>query len=226
MMGIFTTRATSSMLYQMPTASHELSRFLNRKLHSLLPETFDSYKLKLNDLVVTPIDIQKFGNIRYKQFERFLRPGGASQSGFINRTESLADIYFRDLATTEQLGISFLEIALVIERLINPLLINNDVIEIRTQVRRAEIFTVNKFQYRGFQQCPFENYVDGCDQKHTSCDFIIKTGRGSLKISGLVPHLLRTHHFCEGSVSYRIDPANACHILGIQGKSSEDISFR
>jgi hypothetical protein len=81
-------------------------------------------------------------------------------------------------------------------------------------------------QYRGSQSCPW-----GCDPESWSqamwgdFDFLIVNRRTGLYFTGpgMIVHLIREHHFFEGSKSpYRVSPTKAALTLGLLTKSNPD----
>ena len=61
---------------------------------------------------------------------------------------------------------------------------------------------------------------DGVTYRHGDRDFLIidRIQRTYLRGSGLLPHLIREHHFFEGAHSrYRLDPERAARVLGLAG---------
>lgn len=213
MMCISTFRAINSVARCFPSMVHKNyhTRDVSKLYSQIFSPQFKAYShssasnqstRKLSGEVVTPLDIKKLGLDRFRQFEKWLRPGrgieNSALSGFISEHDTLEDIAQKDAAIMKELGVDYTQIADAIER-----------------VSSYSEYTVCVTSWRGFQVCPFEGYVDDCDQVRSSIDIAIGGKRGILKIPGLMLHLLRSHHFCEGNVPYRLDPVRACHILKI-----------
>jgi|GEM_PF-2048463 len=81
-------------------------------------------------------------------------------------------------------------------------------------------FLVSSVSYCGWQDCPFENSQgEPCQEIiYSTTDFSIKNtiNQQSIDFPGLAIHLIRDHHFFEGSVKYRVDPEKAIGVLGIK----------
>jgi hypothetical protein len=73
--------------------------------------------------------------------------------------------------------------------------------------------------YLGYQECPFEDASGSLckDSSYGHSDFVVRnmdTGC-EIRLPGLAIHLIRDHHFFEGAVSYRVDPAQAAAVLAL-----------
>jgi hypothetical protein len=83
-----------------------------------------------------------------------------------------------------------------------------------------EGFRITGIQYRGLQDCPFdETRVGTCKPFIYSagnyCVENVETKR-EIRFPGLIIHLAREHHFFEGSVTYRLEPSEAIDVLGLE----------
>jgi hypothetical protein len=69
----------------------------------------------------------------------------------------------------------------------------------------------------GCQECPFEDASGSLceDDSLGHSDFVVRNinVERELRFPGLAIHLIRDHHFFEGAVSYRVDPAQAAAVL-------------
>lgn len=79
------------------------------------------------------------------------------------------------------------------------------------------VFRVKTLQWGGLQVCPFryETNKDGVAScGFASTDLLIQNERqnAGVYVAGLLPHLIRDHHFFEGG-SYRLDPRKITKIL-------------
>jgi hypothetical protein len=75
-------------------------------------------------------------------------------------------------------------------------------------------FQVFVQQWRGMQECPW-----GCGYPPgASYDFLLLNRKTGAFVTGpgMITHLIREHHFCEGRESpYRVDPIQLARVLGL-----------
>lgn len=139
-----------------------------------------------------------------------MRPGSLSQVGFLGWGESLVEILREDEEIIMRLGISHEQIANRIEYFMT----------------KARFWTNGKFvswseYYRGSQECPWEcTGKDGSlNLPYSNADIRITNlwKLTSIRLSGLIVHLIRDHHFYEGRSSpYRADPELLAKILELR----------
>lgn len=146
-----------------------------------------------------------------------------SYSGFLAPYDTLEEVLIADRIYLASQGVTFDQLADAIEYAAK------NVWEDYTD----QPVKVTEIGYMGSQWCPF-----GCDVK-TDRDIFIKStdesfdkrlyrqpGDGqvpetkhepdSYRVSGLIPHLIREHHFLEGRVQYRADPSILIPLLKIK----------
>jgi len=164
------------------------------------------------------------------RIEARMRPGAFSESGFLDASERLAEVVERDAAVLARLGVSHEEIADRLERLVcRRLQMENDrstreIMEhSRTHgwVRGYEvaqgIIAVTPLRYMGHQNCPFESQDGILCGERSSMDspFYNTVNDKILVVAELALHLIRDHHFFEGSVPYRADPQEILEVIRI-----------
>lgn len=152
------------------------------------------------------------------------------ESCFLAPYETFEEVYNNDLNTLIKMGITCEQISeglISILKDYSPLPWNNNNDDPRLQglniipPTNASIYDdLNKYIIQdkfvivsmttmGYQECPF------CNEGKGSTDYTIvnlKT-KESLQFSDLVIHLIKHHHFFEGSVPYRVDPLKAIKVL-------------
>jgi hypothetical protein len=155
-----------------------------------------------------------------------MRPGRFSDAGFLANHERLVDVIAHDMqvvaglsVTPEQIGDCLQSIAddafgterervARLNRLVSP-----PGVLVRGRYR------VVGTAYLGEQTCPFEDdHGKPCEDLTYACfDFALRDIETGMELSfpGLAIHLIRDHHFFEGTVPYRVDPARAVAILGL-----------
>ena len=172
-----------------------------------------------------------------------MRPGNLSMQGFLGIDEDLETILTEDKNTLKKLGVTYLQIADKIERILLTALSLQQAdpkswMQKRTpfpnlyepqsipHFSRNELPDLNKgyligkfhvflMQWRGVQECPW-----GCnvDPTWTSIDFMIlnRESGDSFTGPGLIVHLIREHNFFEGKQTpYRVDPQKVMQVLEI-----------
>ena len=165
------------------------------------------------------------------QHPRWLYPGYSSESGFLREGEKLQDVIDQDKSTLLRLGISYEQVADCLEyvtkraKQLGWLFSKEDKNpDVEIWDRIAEGFVVGRLSiswtsYMGYQECPF-----GCEGEAVKditladSEFHITNldTKETIFCSELLPHLIRKHHFFEGHTKYRLDPAKAIRVLGIE----------
>ena len=146
-----------------------------------------------------------------------LEPRGASETGFLARGEKLTEVIARDDEALRILSYTHVEIAALLEHLTSRVAISGT-FPYRTQNGKQyniKVATYRGATQRGMQECPWGDDVD-IDTSPTNADIDVLTIEGErvLRIAGLLPHLVREHHFFEGSTSYRTSPEEIVAVLG------------
>jgi hypothetical protein len=177
-------------------------------------------------------------DVQEEPFENRFKPGRMSVEGFMGEDESLDEIIADDSATLERLGITYDQIADRIEYFIknewryafgeatrgmelkekNKLILarkmrfNDEESYMETML--DDHYIINRWQYKGFQGCPWCDYVNlvcGSDYAVENTDL-----KERITFPGLIVHLIREHHFFEGKgTSHRVDPEDAVRVLEI-----------
>jgi hypothetical protein len=169
--------------------------------------------------------------------KRGMRPSGVfSVSGFLAPGESLIARIEEDERTLHELGITPEQVADRLESLVGQAsrmlnLAKRGELELdRKRMHKLsqpnpELLVAGHFLltvtcYMGYQECPFE------DEEGRLCrsalfgetDFCLRnTHSGAvLDFPGLIIHLIRAHHFFEGTIPYRVDPRTAVTVLELQ----------
>lgn len=163
-----------------------------------------------------------------EQTEKRMQPGVLSGIGFLGSGERLTSVIERDERTLEKIRITYKQIADRLESIIGKAKRLEQLAQrghISNHLSLVEnVYKVSEFASFGFQQCPFLNSSGKPCQHATSCDYEIENvGTGiQLDFSELIIHLVREHHFFEGSVAYRLEPEKVIKSLEIQ--SGQDYS--
>lgn len=148
--------------------------------------------------------------------EERLKPLRDSNSGFLGKNETLAEIQCRDNTTLSMLGLSHQQVAHTLQYFL-------DFSDQREY--KVGAFKVEKKGWLGYQGCPWG------DETETDLDIEIKNEETGRKIffSGLLPHLIGSHQFFEGKGAiYRLNPLEVVVVLGIKSSlmTSEEIEAR
>lgn len=147
--------------------------------------------------------------------EKILRPGESSMRGFINESESLMDVYNEDNKTLNDKGITYDQIADILEALIVEFKVFSK--KGRGAPYMNDDFVVTNIQYKGYQNCPFSKFCDdSCEKASTDYRVFKNSTNQSIVFSELIVHLIRDHHFFEGHVQYRLDPSFIIDFLNIK----------
>lgn len=160
---------------------------------------------------------------------RRMRPEGYSQEGFIAEDEELVELCKNDAKVLAERGITHKQIGDRLEQIIAKVYALHtsrasleDVAVIDGVVEVPPFLTA-----KGFQGCPFsDSLFDSCG-KGSSLITIRNRSNGKQinNVTELHGHLIRDHHFFEGSTRYRLDPALAIEVLAIEPNISYEIEF-
>lgn len=141
-----------------------------------------------------------------------IEPG--SEEGFLDRGQTLEEVINRDRQALNMLGYTQQEVA----DLLGP------VTEKAANERDFEYTAPNGKQYhvrvqkwRGGQECPWEDEV-GLGKSRSDMDMhLTEKGKGeeSVRIAGLIRHLVESHGFFEGG-SYRVAPERVVEMFGTE----------
>lgn len=170
-------------------------------------------------------------------------PGVRSDSGFKAPSEDLAEIIETDKQTRADLGITRQQMldamkqasatiadskatrldasALLLQGLCKDRTPPEELLELVRQYPdleygqmvywRLDKFVVGSRLYLGTQLCPF-----GCGTATPKDFFVLNQETShSMFYSGLMPHLIGAHNFCEGHVIYRMDPIHSALVFGL-----------
>lgn len=147
---------------------------------------------------------------------RYLLPGGSSQKGFLGVNDVLETIIQKDTEFLQGVGITFEQVADALETLHQLGYRANKHLECKnTLLGFIEIRP--PYGWMGSQCCPF-----GCKGVGGFADVTVRNTHTNEKFTfgSLLPHLIRCHHFFEGSTSYRVDPEQVVRVLGLSPKES------
>jgi hypothetical protein len=167
-----------------------------------------------------------------EELEARMRPGEFAQSGFLALNESLEEVISRDAQSLQTMGVAYESIAEKLEELFVTPITQMDYSE-EEHVWKYKVgnFEISLATTLGSQGCPFtesegiRRFGGGGECSHSTkpyayhagSDFkVLNLGTGeAIVCPGLITHLIRDHHFFEGSVSYRVDPELVCRVLGL-----------
>ena len=176
-----------------------------------------------------PLFITDLANTTIARIEHRMRQGQASESGFLAPDESLVEVIRRDEGTLADLGLVAEQVA---ERLSNILDAARAFYEQRHHVPPGGIPVAPHYRVFGFdiivkgiQACPFEDDEGRRCQGHRASiragaqDYVVinDATNTTLGFPYLALHLIRDHHFFEGSVECRVDPLLAARTLDLLG---------
>jgi hypothetical protein len=163
---------------------------------------------------------------------RLLLPGGASQTGFLAPGERLDDVIEHDERSLLALGLSFEQVADYLALVIGQA---ERRLELARRGRQAPPETARPWlsitaeHTLGFQTCPFCADAGEYErQPKASADYVLRDIESGISICvpGLLPHLIREHHFFEGSVPYRTDPTLLARVLRLDAARHETPQWR
>ncbi len=165
-----------------------------------------------------------------------MRPGGFASAGLLAPAEKLEAVIARDNESLRKLGVTHEQIADRAEALVGQadrianlaragrLRIDDDAVAAFTDgtgpgILIEDRYAISGVSWRGFQSCPFQDEAGQlCEGRglpgHDLSILDTSTGR-VLQLPGLLVHLIRDHHFFEGSVPHRIDPEGAAAFLEV-----------
>lgn len=148
--------------------------------------------------------------------EREMRPGAASEKGFLGAEEKLLEILAADNEyVVNQRGLTHQQLARAL-RILAAIGLKQPGQEFLYRGRR---FSVRLAFYRGYQQSPFE------DGTKSNCEATVKnlSNGKTLAYSLLVPDMIERYGFYEGrGTPYRVDPREilaVCDFLAAGGSS-------
>jgi hypothetical protein len=153
------------------------------------------------------------------ELEARMRPEAFSRAGFLGPTESLEQILEADRAKVERLHLTFEQIAEKLDSVLRAA----EACPRRSFTSEREL-RVDVDIFPGFQICPWATDPHhaqcsaGGGVRHASVSWRIrnlKTGQ-EMRGPGLIVHLMRDHHFCEGHGSpFRVDPSDLARLLNL-----------
>lgn len=174
--------------------------------------------------------------------EARMRSSAWSNEGFLGNDESLTEVIERDASAIKTLGLGYEHFADGVERLLTayqavkwqamdeameaergkPGVV--DPAEFTKSLERVTDldprFAVAEWNYRGQQDCPWDDDAAG-SRRWSSSDWLIRNLRTGQQMPlpgmhgpGLIIHLIREHHFFEGLNSpYWVDPIELARLL-------------
>ena len=147
-----------------------------------------------------------------------MQPGRMSQVGFLAVGEKLVQVCQKDAETLKKLGITFEQIADRLEVVIMKARFLRQ--GYGTPLIDDKIAVPPYLSTGGYQECPFSKNDDHICGKGSSMISIynLNLKKGIHNITELHAHLIRDHHFFEGSTGYRLDPELAIEVLDIKPK--------
>lgn len=169
--------------------------------------------------------IERFQKRMYAVSDEYGCHGCSSVTGFLAKNEKLLDVVKNDLET---FNYHHADIDVLAEKLFE--LMNTAIVEMN-KIRKMEVLIEGRYlvkitTWMGFQYCPFsdvkENYkISPWGHIYTHCgrsnmDVTITDIKTKKKINfcSLLVHLIKDHHFCEGSVEHRLDPVTLINFFG------------
>lgn len=199
----------------------DFSVLRNEGLQKRLQELMQKRALSKTEFLLSTVD--EFSTEQIEQIENRMQIGALSETGFLNTGERLKDVIKKDEQTLQKLGITHKQIADRLESIIGKAerleqLAERGELEVGQILVVENLYKVSTLQFMGSQECPFIDLNEtNCPYKTSRDYFIKKIGDGTyVAFSGLIIHLVRDHHFFEGSVKYRLDPQQVIKTLGIQ----------
>ncbi|MFT4309981.1 MAG: hypothetical protein ACMXYL_05865 [Candidatus Woesearchaeota archaeon] len=168
--------------------------------------------------------------------EQRMRPYQCSLNGFLNRTESLREVIEADAEVLRRHGITHKQVGDRLESLVGQASRQWDLAQIaggrygeaqRKGTLVEDYFRVAGKTFSGIQPCPYfdESHPAAVRFNRTlhtcgsgSRDYIIiNEKRGTaIQFPELMSHLVRDHHFFEGSTPYRLNPEDAVNVLELK----------
>lgn len=145
---------------------------------------------------------------RIVKLEDLPGPSGAALNsklleGMLADGEDFETVVATDYATLETLGLTYETLASKLEQ---PLEVAGHSGAVIADLQ------VNVTQYRGQHPCPWCGF---CGSGSKDVTLTNRTTGEKLQTGDLLVHLIREHHFCEGSTPYRLDPAVFARITGL-----------
>ena len=177
-------------------------------------------------------DIHDLDSKKMEQLNRRMQPGACSQVGFLGKGKSLRSVCQKDARYLKERGITFKQISDKLDAIFakERCLRRSPEAQIG---RLGEYHVIIDGQLRippylctvGAQECPFSpdpnDMGTWCGLARAQMTIInSSTGEKLENITELTAHMIRDHHFFQGSSPYRADPKQLIDVLGLEpGKS-------
>jgi len=180
-------------------------------------------KRPIKEKIYGPIFPEHFNSFEIKQLDKWMRPNGMSQDGFLAKREHLLTVVEEDRKTLEKHGITYDQIgdglAEIVKAVNDAPYEEKNIHDEYCLVINDMTYIIKQIGYMGSQECPFERLEkwDEYKQANGSSDYYItnKTLGKTLFMAELHPHLIKYHHFFEGHTKYRLEPVAAMELLGL-----------
>ncbi len=166
---------------------------------------------------------------------------GQSRLGFLDDDQSLREIIEKDRLTLEKYQIEPKQIADRLETIVCKALRTLDLsfrghVALTEEIRNLYVggkggvliedkFLFSASQARGHQPCPFiDKEINSCDiilhkyYYYGFMDCLLQNVNNGIRLffPGLIIHLIRDHHFFEGSLKYRVEPEQVIKLLELE----------
>ena len=142
-----------------------------------------------------------------------LRPGGASEFGFLKKDQTLEQVLERDKHALEILGYSSQELADLLGPITEQAVKGDD---FEYTAPNGKQYDVGAIVHRGSQECPWHDSADWKRSSGSLNMYLTEKGLSednSILIAGLLRHLIEKHEFFEGG-HYRISPEMIVEMFG------------
>lgn len=161
--------------------------------------------------------IERFQKRMYAVSNEYGWHGCSSVTGFLAENETLLDVVKKDLSTLKKHNVDIDMLAQRLFSLVQTAISKMNMIR-KMKVTVEDIYHIEINVFCGFQYCPFsdvgENYrTSPFEHIHSHCgrsnmDITITNIKNNkvLTFGSLLVHLIKDHHFFEGSVEHRLDP--------------------
>ena len=163
--------------------------------------------------------IHQLSPARLTALQSYLRPGGASEVGFLAATDSLVTVCDEDHALLQKIEITYQQIA----DQLRAIIAKADVIWQNPREKQNPLiggkFEVTCLGSGGWQTCPFDENDDdfqSCGKGSRNYTVTNISTRESVNFPELGPHLIEAHQFFEGHTEYRMDPTMLCRVLELK----------
>lgn len=156
---------------------------------------------------------ESFSQDELNQIEEIMLPGELSETGFIQKGDSLLKIYQDDKNYLDQVGITYDQIADILE--------HHCMIASRFESVQYDNYKISKTTWMGAQTCPFQDSSDenyyGYQYGDTDVTILNLTTNKSITFNTLLPHMIKYHHFFESpNVSHRVDPKDVIDFFDLK----------